>query len=279
MSVWTDTSPLGVERQIALNILITHVFSGFALWEAILSIPYDWNAFRGRRGCKWGVYIVYMNCRHVFFCSIIATLVFVDMFAHKFVPHLAIFFQISGHVANGFAYAILALRLMIVWRKNSVVLLMIVCQLALWATTFAAFPRLIDGFQELHSHIRQTTTLLVVSTIMFIGMFWGLISSYRQHLVRMAHRNHTPVETSCYENFKAYCQMLWQESLHYFVVVWAAQMAEAVNSIPFLLHAHRRQTFQPSSCLDHSLSPHRRFWPSTVYPGIRWTLRNRHQCL
>ncbi|THH17600.1 hypothetical protein EUX98_g9097 [Antrodiella citrinella] len=230
MALWTDMSPTGYERQVATNILFTHVFSGFTLWELIVSLPYDWKVFRGRRGCKWGAWIFYLNSRYLFMCSVVATLVFVDLFASKLrvVTGLGLFFQISGHVAAGFSYGILALRMMIIWRRDAMTLLMIVCQLALWAMTFAAFPHIIDGWQEQWSHIRLTTTLLVVTSIMLLSDYLGLVTAYRYYLARLKNREGTVAEQKDkFTWFKEYCAMLWQEGLQYFVIVWLAQIAEA----------------------------------------------------
>ncbi|TCD61629.1 hypothetical protein EIP91_008153 [Steccherinum ochraceum] len=227
MSIWTDVSAEGVQRQIAVNIVMVHIFSGFTLWDSIVSLPYEWHLFQGKRGCKWGAYTFYMNTRYLFLCSTITTLVFVDMYAEKFVRSLGTFFQISGHISNGFAYAILALRLLIIWRRDFVALIMILCQLALWASTFAAFPRVIDGFQERNSNIRLISTLLAVSSIMLVCAFSGLVHAYRHHIARLSCRG-VFIEDGFLPTISRYSEMLWREGFQYFVVVWCGVLAEAV---------------------------------------------------
>jgi len=218
---------MGIERQTAVNILLTHVFSGFTLWESIVSLTYDWKAFRGQRGCKWGAWIFYLNTRYLFLCSTVGTLIFVDMFAHKFVRGLGTFFQITGHVAEGFAFGILALRLIIIWRRDAMTLVMVISQLVLWAFTFAAFPQIIYGWQDVYSHIRLTSALLVFTTIMLLSGFLGLIVTYRYHLARLKARKGSPENRGAFGLFREYSVMLWQEGFHYFVFAWLAQVAEA----------------------------------------------------
>ena len=66
-------------------------------WEFIVSLPYDWNAFNGERGCTWGAFIYYLSCRYLYVGSTIATLVFVDLYANHVVKVRFSTFQLLGY--------------------------------------------------------------------------------------------------------------------------------------------------------------------------------------
>lgn len=65
---------------------------------------------------------------------------------------------------------------------------------------------------------------------MLFCALWGLVASFKTHRARPAAlKNRAPEERRLVDTFKQYSQMLWQEGLPFFALVWVAQLAEAVS--------------------------------------------------
>lgn len=83
---------------------------------------------------------------------------------------------------------------------------------------------------------RTMSTVLGFSTIMLVSGFYGLLSAYGRFIRQVARAKGIRLADSLLTPyaFERCTRMLWQEGIHYFVMIWAVQLSETVCTLPLL---------------------------------------------
>ncbi|CAL1711673.1 unnamed protein product [Somion occarium] len=212
LNVWKDVSPESIQEQVSISLLITHLISGCSIWDFLVFLPRDWEIFKHRTCCRWGMLALYAGCRYLGFVAMAATLVFVDMFPTNFNRNLGTAFQMLSLVSLGTAFTVLSLRIALA-----------LSQAVMWAVAFASFPRIPTVWQDKSDHIMVSTVLIILSTeLLLLGVIGPSTRRFRadHHLTSQGHTKSRRVA--------AYPQLLYQQGIHYFAIVWAAYLPAVV---------------------------------------------------
>ncbi|KAI0785743.1 hypothetical protein C8Q75DRAFT_808964 [Abortiporus biennis] len=226
---WTSLTPDAITEQTESTLIVVHLLSGLFIWDTLVMFPVDWSVVvQGRRGCRWGFYFLYAICRYLGLTSIICTLAFVDMQSRPYNRDLGVFLQVVSIIALGFAYSLLSIRLLALWRNEVVGWILTVTQVGNWVVLFIGLAHVPSEWLHKSSHIGVSSSLLALSVIQFVLAQGGLLfTSNRMPPTPQSRSAHNRQHNGVLCRAVHATRVWYDQSLHYYMLVMLVQIPDA----------------------------------------------------
>ncbi|OBZ69535.1 hypothetical protein A0H81_10146 [Grifola frondosa] len=213
---WDDALRNGVQRQdVDAALLVTHLASGLNAWDFVVSLSFDWSVIKSRRGSIWGILFCYSLCRYISMLSTAVTLIFIDSRPYHNFTALCYIFQVTTAISMSFAFSILTLRVVAIWKRPYISWFMTTSHLALWICVIRGFTMIHSVWINKACHIVITSVLLYESTTVLVAGIVGLVLKYRRRKAS---------EATCFGYFRE----LYRQGMLYFVLIWAVVVASSI---------------------------------------------------
>ncbi|KAH9984325.1 hypothetical protein BJV74DRAFT_587606 [Russula compacta] len=125
--------PSEVAQVGSVLVKFWHTLAGLYIWEFVTTLDYEWGVIRGHRPYRWSIWI-YSLTRSATLVAIILDLILLDTTVIYNCQVLFTLEFISGSVGVAAASFLIVLRIIAIWRRNRVV---IVIALAAWGINIA----------------------------------------------------------------------------------------------------------------------------------------------
>ncbi|KAH9981977.1 hypothetical protein BJV74DRAFT_59566 [Russula compacta] len=140
-----DFRDSAVVTQLAFAVVkLWHTLAGLYIWEFVTTLDYEWSVIRGHRPYRWSIW-VYSAARAATLMAVILSLVALDISPPYNCQVLVTLEFTSGYVAIAASSLLIVLRIIAIWNRNRVV---VVIALVTWAANFSI---IIHGAVQLRS--------------------------------------------------------------------------------------------------------------------------------
>ncbi|KAF8487264.1 hypothetical protein DFH94DRAFT_704549 [Russula ochroleuca] len=174
--------PAVVAKDNFVLLKLWHVVDGIFLWEFFTNLDFEWSFIRRRRRYRWTIWI-YSLSRLATLAAVISNLVLLNLDTS---PNCSfstpvIFASFSAYLALAAASLLLVIRVIAIWNRNKVV---IVVATTMWAINGAFFIQGISQFRYVGDHckalsVEASKITMIVSfltdvfllIIMLVGLF------------------------------------------------------------------------------------------------------------
>ncbi|KAI0752820.1 hypothetical protein C8Q80DRAFT_1267305 [Daedaleopsis nitida] len=215
-------------------MFIPHLISGFACMNFFSTLSCDLDFVRGKLGCRFSAFLLYLGCRYFGMLSIVATLTYNDVYLAAIEP-LNYICQIASSLSMGFAHTIMAFRLFALFPNVYFGIgLQLIC-FALWALLLTGMW---DTARPWTPHISIHTG---VSVLMLLISTTGLILTVVHAFYVCRHEHQF--------NIRACWRLVWKDNVPEFAVMSSVAVPAAVlyylDRSPLFWHHFVRTSSSP----------------------------------
>ncbi|KAJ7832913.1 hypothetical protein B0H14DRAFT_2802383, partial [Mycena olivaceomarginata] len=131
MPDWSSQAELATDAGIFVKL--NHALLGVYAWEWLISLPFDWEVFTGRKPFRWPLAFYFAN-RYLLLAAMTGITVALDSTKEMNCQAIYAFNQFAGDAAVGLASINLSLRTLAIWSQNGwIKILLIVIILGHWS--------------------------------------------------------------------------------------------------------------------------------------------------
>ncbi|KAF7352176.1 hypothetical protein MVEN_01180800 [Mycena venus] len=131
MPDWSSQAELAIDAGIFVKL--NHALLGVYGWEWLISLPFDWEVFTGRKPFRWPLAFYFAN-RYLLLAAMAGIAVALDSTKEMNCQAIYAFNQFAGDAAVGLASINLSLRTLAIWSQNGwIKILLIVIILGHWS--------------------------------------------------------------------------------------------------------------------------------------------------
>ncbi|VDB95222.1 unnamed protein product [Peniophora sp. CBMAI 1063] len=126
-------SPSELTRDSLFLAKLLHGCFGWAIWEYISHLRYEWDVYRGKTQYRWTIW-VYTSCRVAMLSTFVFDSIAINGGTQRYCTALFMLGTASGYMAISLASLLIVLRITAVWGKRTTV---VICSYILWLSSLA----------------------------------------------------------------------------------------------------------------------------------------------
>ncbi|GJE98196.1 hypothetical protein PsYK624_144190 [Phanerochaete sordida] len=199
------------------------LWSGLYLWEIVRALPFNWMVISGKKGCRWGIFVLYLPFRTLAALSFVFAII--GVFPPQWQPRSVLTLHYVGESVNMVArlmvYHMLTIQVAALWKTWAVSYPLVAGMLAVWAVSIFCISRIRTEWGSTVMLKLFTICLLCLSTAIFALFVAGLIRARVQSRFNMNRR---------YSQMSPLA-MLWSERVQFIVPLWVAQVIDSATKL------------------------------------------------
>lgn len=196
--------------------------SGTGLWECLRTLDFDWDLLSRTRGCYWGAFLGYIGCRYGTVVAVTSSSIYICAIWFHHYKSLSYMWQVASTLSIGFAYQIMSIRVITIWRKRHIFWATVLLQLGVWiCAVIGIWFTVHTGPSQVYFEQFFSVYLFTISNFILVMVAYGLVRARQRRLYPF---NNRKLHACAWND-------LYDESLSSLLVFWTGRFVASTVSL------------------------------------------------